>query len=229
MNFRLSVTIATYLIFTIVFPTLCSHASQDKNENAKNILFGELDLHPNHYEKRAKVLEQKWKIFSRLLVGNNKLQTVHIPQTSLFVHLVRKKHIFYVIFHEFLVMKDILVLREACQDFQNLLQPNHAQMVTLCKHGDSKTIPIFWDDLKYFLAQSYYSVFDEMKMFNIKINQYAVLTRVPGEHIIFCNNNSPRYSQILLHQATQNTHQNSYSNQIESLKIFNKQKKTHGL
>jgi len=86
---------------------------------------------------------------------------------------------------------------------------------------------IIWKDLKYFLNQSYYSAFDEMKMFNIKINQYVVLTNMPQEKYIVWNNNSTPYHQMLLNQTTPCTPpcvslQNSYAKHFEPIKIFNK-------
>ena len=48
------------------------------------------------------------------------------------------------------------------------------------------------------MKQNYYSAFYEMKMFNIKENEYAVLTRVPEEQYIVWNNQSIPYDRMLL-------------------------------
>ena len=50
MKFRLSATIAIYFLFTLLFSTLYTHGM------------------------RAKIFEEKWKTFSKLLVTKQKLQ-----------------------------------------------------------------------------------------------------------------------------------------------------------
>ena len=60
------------------------------------------------------------------------------------------KHVLAVIFNEFLTIKDILVLRKTCKVFQNLLQPNHTNMVTFCDYPYYKNVTdttIVWDDV----------------------------------------------------------------------------------
>jgi len=150
------------------------------------------------------------------------LQQYHFPLTTC-------KDNICLIVTKFLTIKDIFILQKTCKTFQNLLQPNPANLVSFCNYANSKKIEdatIIWDDLKFFLEESY-SVFNEMEMFNIKENQYVVLTRAPENKIIIWNNNHTPYPQILLDQATKNTQlanqQNSYiSNNLEPFKIFNK-------
>jgi hypothetical protein len=87
--------------------------------------------------------------------------------------------------NKFLTIREILKLRNTCKYFQILLIPNDKNMVMFCKDFGSKemeNVPLMWFDLKYFLKQSYYTAFDEIEMFNIKKNKYAVLTR--AENII---------------------------------------------
>ena len=83
---------------------------------------------------------------------------------------------------------------------------------------------MFFFELKYFMKQNYYSAFNEMKMFNIKEHQYAVLTNVSEEKIIVWNNDLTPYPQLLLHQATLLADQPQYSssNNFIPLKTFNK-------
>jgi len=223
MKFCLTATIAIYFLFTLLFSTLSTNASQEKNEHSQIILSTQTDYHQNHshnHTNREKVFEQKWKTFSRLLLGKNKLQ-----KNSLL--LQSKNNILFWIVNQFLTCKDLIVLRQTCEDFQYLVHPNQANMVTFCTYGASKTMTdtnIIWKDLKYFLNQSYYSAFYEMKMFNIKTNEYVVVTHLPEEKYIVWNNNSTRYDQMLLDQTTQCTPciQNSYETNFEPIEIFNK-------
>jgi len=137
------------------------------------------------------VFEKKWKTFSQLLIGIHKPR---ITQTSLLPK--RKNNILSLVIDKCLTCRDIIVLRQTCKDFQYLLHPNDINMVTFCVYGLSKTITntnIIWEDLKYFMKQNYYSAFYEMKMFNIKENEYAVLTRMPDEKYIVWSNESIPY------------------------------------
>ena len=72
------------------------------------------------------------------------------------------------------------------------------------------------------MKQSDCSVFNEMQMFNVKENQYAVLTKLPEKKIIVWNNNVTPYSQLLLQQALlpANQQQHSSSNNLAPLKFF---------
>jgi len=106
------------------------------------------------------LFQEKWKTFFRLLVGIHKPQTSLLPQT--------KNNILSLIINKFLTCKDIIVLRRTCYDFQYLLHPNDAHMVTFCIYGVSKTMTdtnIIWGDLKYFMKQNYYTAFCERKIF----------------------------------------------------------------
>jgi len=177
MKFRLTATIATYFLLTLLFSTLSTNASQERKENSKIILSTQTNPQQNHSNNRTNrqnVFKQKWKTFPQLLIGIHKPR---ISQTSLLPQ--RKNNVLSLVINQFLTCRDLIILRQTCADFQYLVQPNQANMVTFRTYGVSKPMAdtnIIWKDLKYFLNQSYYSAFDEMKMFNIKINQYVVLT-----------------------------------------------------
>jgi len=115
-----------------------------------------------------------------------------LPSQKLYSHLNEtNNNILSLIFNQFLTMKDILLLRKTCKNFENLLQPNHAKMVTFCNYADSRKITevlLEWCDLKYFLNQSYDSAFDKMEMFNIQENKFAVLTNTIDKKIITWEN-----------------------------------------
>jgi len=209
MKFCFNAAIAIYL-FIFLLSALNTHAAQEKNQ----------------------ILERKWKIFSRLLHGKHKLQQnavakdlpqnlqqlmntnvsdeienerisqpAHLSQNSI---MHANKHVLAVILNEFLTIKDILVLRKTCKVFQNLLQPNHTNMVTFCDYPYYKNVTdttIVWDDLKYFLKQNYISAFQEIEIFNIQENEYAVLTQLPEEKIVVWNNKFSPYPQMLLDQS----------------------------
>ena len=219
MKFRLTATIPIYFLLTLLFSTLYVHASQEKKEETTKPHI------PQNYstqtdENRAKILLQKWTVFSRLLNGKHKLP---ILEQFLLGNKNRSKNsILFLILNQFLTCKDVLNIQKTCRFFQNLLHPNRSNMVTFCNYADSQKMTettIIWEDLKY--LQSYYSAFDRMEMFNIKKNQYAVLTCVPEKQIIVWNNSVIPYPQILLHQATLLTNHAS-SNNFVPFKTFNK-------
>jgi len=206
-------TIAIYFLFTLFVFTLYTNASQEKNENFYSS--------PNR-EKRVKILGQKWKTFSRLLLAE--LQ-IRIPKN---LYPLTKCNIFRNV-NQFLTIKDIFILQKTCRVFQNLLQKNCENMVDFRNYADSDQIihtTIIWNDLQYFLKESYRG-FNDMEMFNIKVNEYAVLTRPPENKIIVWNNRITPYPQILRNQAIKNTQpanqQNYFSNNdVKQSKIFNK-------
>ena len=130
MKFRLAAAIALYVLLTLLFSTLSTTSSRELQ---------------NH-ENRHKVFAKKWKTFFQLLVGIHKLRTV--DQTSLLPQY--KNNILFLIINQFLTCKDIIVLRQTCYDFQYLLHPNDAHMVTFCLSGVSKTMTdtnIIWGDV----------------------------------------------------------------------------------
>jgi len=118
--------------------------------------------------------------------------------------LQSKNNILFLIVNKFLTCKDVLILQKTCKFFKNLLQPQHlSNMIGFCNYADSESqhmteTTIIWDDLKH--LQNCYSAFDQMEMFNIKINVYAVLTS--EKKIIAWNNCVTPYPQILLHEVT---------------------------
>jgi len=236
MKFRLSATIAIYFLFTLLSSTLYTNASQDKNkiftekthllERQQNTLAQDLpeNLQPllNDTKRNAEITT-----ISKLSISQERQHIAQLSSNPLLLNF--KNNILFLIINQFLTCKDILILRKTCEVFKNLLQPNRANMATFCYYSYSKQITetkIIWSDLKYFLKQSYYSAFNEMKMFNIKKNLYAVLTGSPEEKIIVWNNQLTHYPQLLLHQATKNTKfvdQNSYnSKNLAPLIFFNK-------
>jgi len=216
MKFGLSATIAIYFLLTLLFSTLYTHASQEKIEKTTTQHIPQNYKIQNH-ENRAKILVQKWTIFSKLLDKKHKL---HLLQQQF---LLQSKTIpLYLIVNQFLACKDILILQKTCRFFQNLLQPNRSNMVTFRNYADSQKMTettIIWDALKY--LQNYYSVFDRMEMFNIKDNQYAVLT--PEKQIIVWTNNVTPYPQILLHQPTNNAPLEVFNNTGNSWAIITKE------
>jgi hypothetical protein len=191
----------------------------DKKKNTQKI------VQPNSFYLSNEKKNAQSTIISELLSSPQSQHTVHLFPNSL---LLKSKNItLFFIVNQFLTCKDILILQKTCKFFQHLLQPNHANMLAFCDYSDSKTIAdttLIWDDLKYFLKQSYYTAFDEMEMFNMKENQYALLTRGLKNKIIIWNNYLASYPQMLLDQATQNipfeNQQDSYN--ILPMKIFNK-------
>jgi len=221
MKFHLSATIAIYFLFTLLFSTLSIQASQDQNKN-KNFtekllaqdLSKNLQPHTKTYLSDKKKNEQITTI-TELSIS----QELQQPTNSFLPKM--KDSILILIINQFLTCKDMLVLRKACKVFQNLLQPNHDNIVTFRNYSPTRQMietTIFWNDLKYFLNQNYHSAFHEMKIFNIKENQYAVLTRIEKEKIIIWNNNVTRYPQLLPETLLTNQQQHSSSNNLVSLK-----------
>jgi hypothetical protein len=148
MKFRLAAAIALYFLLTLLFSTLFTTSSREKQENSQIITSTQSNLLQNHihnHENRRKVFEKKWKTFSQLLIGIHKPR---ITQTSLLPQ--RKNNILSLVINEFLTCKDIIVLRQTCYDFQYLLHPNDAHMVSFSIYGVSKTktdTNIIWEDV----------------------------------------------------------------------------------
>ena len=152
MKFRLAAAIAFYFLLTVLFFTLFTTSSREKQENAQIITSTESDSLQNYshnHENRRKVFEQKWKTFSQLLIGIHKPR---ITQTSLLPQ--RKNNILSLIINQFLTCKDIIVLQQTCFDFQHLLHPNDAHMVSFFIYdGLSKNMTdtnIIWEDVIQF-------------------------------------------------------------------------------
>ena len=155
MKVRLSATIAIYLLFTLLFSTLYTNASQVKTENTTKLHIPQNYSTQNH-EKRAKILVQKWTVFSRLLNAKHNLS---ILQKFLLGN--KNQNILFVIMNQFLTCKDVLILTKTCKGFQNLLRPNLSNMVTFCNYGDFQHMTettIIWDDVTFhFLFLCFFS------------------------------------------------------------------------
>jgi hypothetical protein len=161
MKIRLAAAIAFYFLLTVLFSTLFTTASsREKQENAQIITSTESNLLQNYshnHENRRKVFEQKWTTFSQLLIGIHKPR---ITQTSLLPQ--RKNNILSLIINQFLTCKDIIVLQQTCFDFQHLLHPNDAHMVSFLIYGLSKTMTdtnIIWEDvIKFSFFFAFFSI-----------------------------------------------------------------------
>ena len=145
MKFRLSATIAICFLLTLSLTTLYTHASQEKMEEiTKPLIHQSYSTQP--HENRAKILLQKWTVFSRLL------DEKHKPYLLQFL-LHSKNNILFLIVNQFLTCKDILILQKTCRFFQNLLQPNRSNMVTFRNYADSQNMTettIIWDDVIFY-------------------------------------------------------------------------------
>ena len=148
MKFLLSATIAIYFLLTFLFSTLYTNASQEKMEEITKPL-----IHQNYstqtHENRAKILLEKWTVFSRLL--DEKHKPYLLQQQFL---LQSKNNILFLIVNQFLTCKDILILQKTCRFFQNLLQPNRSNMVTFRNYAESQKMTettIIWDDVIFYL------------------------------------------------------------------------------
>ena len=160
MKVRLSATIAIYFLFTLLFSTLYTNASQVKTENTTELHIPQNYSTQNH-EKRAKIFVQKWTVFFKLLNAKHKLP---ILQQFLLGNKHRSKNnILFVILNQFLTCKDVLILTKTCKCFQNLLRPNPSNMVTFCNYGYSQHMTettIIWDDVTFhFLFLLFFSEF----------------------------------------------------------------------
>ena len=152
MKVRLSATIAIYFLFTLLFSTLYTNASQVKTENTTELHIPQNYSTQNH-EKRAKILVHKWIVFSRLLAKKRKAQQF----------LLQSKNLFLIV-NQFLTCKDILVLQKTCKSFQNLLHPNpSSNMIAFCSYAPSKHMietTIIWDDVIFhFLFSTFFLFF----------------------------------------------------------------------
>jgi len=215
---KLIATIAMYVLVTLLL---------EKQKNTEPY------FNLNHStQERAKIFKQKWKTFSRLMFLKNTVQPKQISKQSLL--LKSKSNILYRIVSQFLTFNDVLILQKTCKTFQNLLQPNNANMVTFLYYAESKKkteTTIIWDDLRYFMKESYYSLFGEtchVKMFNIKENQYAICG--PEKKIIVWNNSVTHYPEILVQQQLNNSEPQNYYTKVScylhyknwGVRIFNK-------
>jgi len=172
MEFRSNAVffIAICFLFTLLWPAVLTYASEEKN----NKIIPEFD---NAIKHSTQLTMKTVKL----------LHSIH-------------KHIISAILNHFLTIHEILILRTTCKAFAIILMPNDKNMVMFCKDFRSKEmdeIVLIWSDLKYFLNQSYANAFDEMEMFHIRENQYAVLTKEHDKTIISWYNIDTSYSKIL--------------------------------
>jgi len=184
------VTIATYFIlFTLLYMALFINAtSDDKNKtyiflNSDNVII-EQNLQ-QHFLRPIP--------FTINMAAKNTIKLLHSIAPNILSN----------IFQTFLTIREILILRKTCTDFQILLLPNDKNMVMFCKDFLSKGmdyVPLIWFDIKYFLNQSYTNAWKKMKMLNIKENQYAVFTR--DEKLISWYNDQAQhiYPKIILNK-----------------------------
>ena len=156
MKFRLrTATIAIYFLFTLLFPTLYIQASQDKNENFTEKLLAQ-DLSQNLQPLTKTYLFDKKEnaqitTITELSISQKLQQPTHVSTNSFLPEM--SNPILFLIINQFLTCKDILVLQKTCKVFQNLLRPNHANMVTFCNYSDTKRMIetiIIWDDVTFY-------------------------------------------------------------------------------
>ena len=89
----------------------------------------------------------------------------------------QRHNILSLVINEFLTCKDIIVLRQTCNDFQYLLHPNDAHMVTFCVYGPSKTmtnVNIIWEDV---IKNFYFLCFSNLENKNTKHFSLFVKTK----------------------------------------------------
>jgi len=144
------------------------------------------------------------------------------------------KSIRYLILNQLLTIRDILILRKTCTDFQMLISPNDTKMVMFGETFCSKKItevPLIWFHLKYFLNQTYTNAFDKMEVFNEnqfnrKGNQYVVFTRTLDKKIICWYNDKTQYLKVILDKTRNELINNEKNNKRNLLTIdeYNPQK-----
>jgi len=218
MKFRSSATIAIYFLFTILWVILITHASDEKE-----IGFGEL----SDIKREIKSLQQKIQelispelevaIISKTVQHNFTKRLEFLNQikqrTRSLQHILPPPYkllnefnsgILSLIFDHFLTMRDIIILQQTCKEFSTFLKPNEQNMVMYCKNVRTKemiNVQLMYFDLKYFLDESYYTAFDPVEMFNIKTNQYTMLTGAHDKQIIPWINAQASYPQMLFYEA----------------------------
>jgi len=194
---RSTATIAIYCLFTLLlWMTLWTNASEDLDTKNTTLFTEAGSFNQNHKnERRVKVFEKKWKIFSRLLIAKHKLKQIKKSDQDIMRSPFQKcnPQVLSTIFNEFLTICDILTLRTTCTDFQILLRPNDDKnMVMFCKEFGSEEmdhIPLMWFDLRYLLQRSYTNAFKKIELLNLKQNQhYVVLPSDEPEQLSFYNN-----------------------------------------
>ena len=136
MKFRLPAAIALYFLWTLLFSIFFTTSSFDKQENSQIITTSTQSNLLQNYSHNQLLVE---------------IHKPRITQTSLLPQ--RKNNILSLVINKFLTCKDIIVLQQTCYDFQYLLHPNDANMITFCVYGVSKTMPntnIIWEDVIQF-------------------------------------------------------------------------------
>jgi len=191
-------SIAIYFLCTLLwFPLLTNSTKNEK----KNIVS---QLHSN--------------VIAQDLKQDNAQPTV---KTVKLLHSL-SKHIIFAILTQFLTIQEILILRETCTKFANVLMPNDKNMVIFCKNFQSTEmdeVPLIWFNLKFFRNQSYANALEKMEVFNVKENTYAIVTKGRNDRkiISWCNKQIP-YLTVPFHK-TNNTQNNEFLP-----KIYNKRK-----
>jgi len=188
-----------------------------KNKLQKNKFIQDISLNIQPYHETHRVQFVK---FPEPSILQELPKIVHLSPNSLL--LATTNNILFLVVNQFLTIKDIFVLQKTCKAFQNLLQPNHENMVTFCNYGDAKKraeIHIIWDDLKYFLHLSDYNLFDDMEIFNVKENLYAALSHTHDYRIIIWHNYLNPYPRFLFHK-TQNEILGNKALPYESPKVY---------
>jgi len=100
------------------------------------------------YDKHTNIMPAvQEQLTNRLLRLNEIKQQIILLQqklpplpNTLELYNAINKDILSVIFHQFLTIQDILILRKSCKDFQILLRPNEQNMDIFCKNFRSKEI-----------------------------------------------------------------------------------------
>jgi len=154
MRFSFSAPIAIYLLFTLFWMILLTYASQNKLQ--------EINSNLKFIITQDQDVQTTFNSFNILHAINNNIR--------------------YLILNQLLTIRDILILRKTCTDFQMLISPNDTKMVMFGETFCSKKlaeVPLIWFHLKYFLNQTYTNAFDKMEVFNE--NQF----NRKGNHMLF--------------------------------------------
>lgn len=208
-------SIATY----VLFPLLCMalfinaskeeqnpliNASEDKQELYINASEDEQQSQQDNTMKRKRKKKNEISNLSSIIAQNLQQDDLQQPPVKL-LHSIHVNTISTIV--EFLTIHEILTLRKTCIYFQMLIFPNEKNMVTFCKAFGSKKmdddITLLWDDLKYFLNESYASALKNLEILNLKQNQYTVFTH--DQKIISWQNKQALhlYPKMILNKISQ--------------------------